>query len=68
VLGIKPSKENWARVGGIIVDGLPDLIQMPAAPRPEFQPGRFGEMTLRADGQVLAQQDIRLEREGVAYG
>ena len=26
------------------------------------------EMTLRADGQVLAQQDIRLEREGATYG
>jgi hypothetical protein len=68
VLGIKPSKENWARVGGIIVDGLPDLIRMPSAPRPDFRPGSFGEMTLRADGKVLAQQDIRLEREGVAYG
>jgi hypothetical protein len=68
VLGIKPSKENWARVGGIIVDGLPDLIRMPSAPRPEFRPGSLGEMTLRADAQVLAQQDFRLEREGVAYG
>jgi hypothetical protein len=68
VLGIKPNKENWARVGGIIVDGLPDLIRMPSAPQQEFRPGSFGEMTLRADGQVLAQQDIRLEREGVAYG
>jgi hypothetical protein len=68
VLGIKPSKENWARVGRIIVDGLPDLVRMPSAPRPEYRPGSFGEMTLRADGKVLAQQDIRLEREGVAYG
>ncbi len=68
VLGIKPSKENWARVGRIIVDGLPDLIRMPSAPQPEFRLGSFGELTLRADGQVLAQQDIRLEREGVAYG
>ncbi len=68
VLGIKPNTQNWARLGGIIVDSLPDLIRMPSAPRPEYRPGSFGELTLRADGKVQAQQDIRLEREGVAYG
>jgi hypothetical protein len=68
VLGIKPSKENWARLSGIIVDSLPDLIRMPSAPPPDLRPGSFGAMTLRADGQVLVQQDIRLEREGVTYG
>ena len=67
VLGIEPSRPNWVRVAGIIHDGLPDLIRMPSAPPAEFHRGAVGAMTLRADGQVLAQQDIRLEREGVTY-
>ena len=68
VLGIEPSRPNWVRVAGIIHDGLPDLVKMPSAPPAEFHRGSFGEMTLRADGQVLAQQDIRIEREGATYG
>lgn len=67
VLGIEPSRPNWGRVAGIIHDGLPDLVRMPSAPPAEFHRGAVGAMTLRADGQVLAQQDIRLEREGVTY-
>lgn len=67
VLGIEPSRANWVRVAGIIHDGLPDLIRMPSAPPAEFHRGSIGEMTLRADGQVLAQQDIRIEREGATY-
>lgn len=68
VLCIEPSRPNWVRVAGIIHDGLPDLIRMPSAPPAEFHRGSFGQMTLRADGQVLAQQDIRIEREGATYG
>lgn len=68
VLGIEPSRANWVRVAGIIHDGLPDLVKMPSAPPAEFHRGSYGEMTLRADGQVLAQQDIRIEREGATYG
>jgi hypothetical protein len=67
VLGIEPSRANWVRVAGIIHDGLPDLVKMPSAPPAEFYPGSVGAMTLRADGQVLAQQDIRIEREGATY-
>ena len=62
------SEANWVRVAGIIHDGLPDLVKMPSAPPAEFHRGIFGEMTLGADGQVLAQQDIRIEREGATYG
>ena len=68
VLGIEPSRRNWVRVAGIINDGLPDLVKMPSAPSAEFHRGSFGQMTLRADGQVLAQQDIRIERVGATYG
>lgn len=68
VLGIEPSRPNWVRVAGIIHEGLPDLVKMPSAPPAEFHRGTFGEMTLRADGQVLAQEAIRIEREGATYG
>jgi len=68
VLGIESRRRNWVRVAGIIHDGLSDLVKTPSAPPAEFHRGSFGQMTLRADGQVLAQQDIRIERVGATYG
>lgn len=69
VLGIEPSRPNWARVASIIHEGLPDLIRMPGAPQRELMNAAIGSMELRADGKTIAQQDIRLEREGGAsYG
>jgi hypothetical protein len=68
VLGIEPSTPNWSRVASIIHEGLPELIRMPSAPLPEYLRGSFGHMELRADGQVIAGEDIRIEREGAAYG
>lgn len=68
VLGIEPSRPNWVRVATIIHEGLPDLIRMPSAPLPEQYAASIGSMQLRADGQVLAEQDVRLEKEGVQYG
>jgi hypothetical protein len=68
VLGIEPSRSNWVRVATIIHEGLPDLIRMPSAPPPEQYAGSIGSMQLRADGQVLAEQDVRLDKEGVHYG
>lgn len=68
-LNLEPSRPNRARVISIITGWLPDLVRMPAAPEPEFAPGTFGQMVLRADGKVLAGQEIRVEREGGAqYG
>jgi hypothetical protein len=68
VLGIEPSPTNCRRIAGIIIDGLPDLIRMPSAPSTEYYNTSMGSMTLRANGQTVAQQDIRLEKEGVSYG
>ncbi|GAA4400399.1 hypothetical protein [Quisquiliibacterium transsilvanicum] len=68
VLGIEPSRPNWVRVATIIHEGLPDLIRMPSAPLPEQHAASIGSMQLRADGQVLAEQDVRLDKEGVQYG
>lgn len=67
VLGIEPTPTNCRRVAGIIIDGLPDLIRMPHAPDKEHYGASFGTLELRADGQPIAAEEIRLEKEGVAY-
>lgn len=68
VLGIEPTPINCRRIAGIVIDGLPDLIRMPAKPPTEFHRASFGRMELRADGQTLAEEDIKVEKEGVTYG
>ncbi|MBI5255421.1 MAG: hypothetical protein HY855_02900 [Burkholderiales bacterium] len=68
VLGIEPSDMNVHRIISIVNDALPDLVRMPSAPAKEFRPGTFGHLELRADGQLMGGEEIRLEREGVAYG
>lgn len=68
VLGLEPSRANWVRVASIIHEGLPDLIRMPSAPPAEYLRGSMGSMELRADGQTIAGEDIRIEREGATYG
>lgn len=68
VLGIEPNTANWSRIASIINESLPDLIRMPSAPPAEYLRGSFGHMELRADGQLIAGQDVRIEREGVSYG
>lgn len=67
VLGIEPNKTNWVRIATIINEGLPDLIRMPASPEKEFHNHSFGRMILRADGQVMAEELIRLEKGGANY-
>lgn len=68
VLGLEPSRPNWVRIATIINEGLPDLTRMPSAPLPEYLRGNFGRMAIKADGQMIAEQDIKIEREGVEYG
>ena len=68
VLGIEPSTANWVRIATIIHEGLPDLIRMPSAPMPEYLRGSMGQMILKEAGQVVAGEDIRVEKEGVLYG
>lgn len=67
VLGIEPSKANWVRVATIINEGLPDLVRMPSAPERELQKHAIGEMKLIADGQQIAGEDIRLEKDVATY-
>lgn len=69
VLGIEPSRRNWARLASIINEGLPDLITMPSAPLPEYERAAIGELKLMADGKQIGGEDIKLEVEsGAIYG
>lgn len=68
VLGIEATPHNCRRIAGIIIDSLPDLIRMPSSPPQEFHNESYGKLTLKADGQVMAQEDIRVEKEGARYG
>lgn len=68
-LKLEPSRPNRARVISVITGWIPDLIRMPGAPEPELTSASFGQMVLRADGKVIAGEEIRLPREGGAtYG
>ena len=68
VLGLEPNRANWVRVASIINEGLPDLIRMPSAPPTEYMHGSMGHMQLRVDGQTVAGEEIRIEKEGASYG
>jgi hypothetical protein len=68
VLGIEPTPVNCRRVAGMVIDGLPDLIRMPSKPPAEYYRPSFGNMELRADGQTIAADEIRIEKEGASYG
>jgi hypothetical protein len=68
VLGIEPSPWNCRRIAGLVIDGLPDLIRMPSSPPKEYHRANFGHMELRADGDLIAAEDIRMEKEGATYG
>jgi hypothetical protein len=69
VLGIEPTAQNARRIAEIVIDGLPDLIRMPTAKEKEMREASFGKLQLRADGQLLAEEDIKVEKEaGATYG
>lgn len=69
VLGMEPNRSNWVRVATLIHEGLPDLVRMPSAPPQEYLSGSYGKLELRADGKLVAGEDVRLEaEEGATYG
>jgi hypothetical protein len=69
VLGMEPSPNNWMKLATVILDGLPDLIEMPSAPTPELMRETIGQMKLMADGQLMGGEEIRLTAEsGASYG
>lgn len=69
VLGMEPSPNNWMKLATVILDGIPDLIEMPSAPPAEMMREAIGEMHLLADGVKIGGEEIRLESEsGAMYG
>lgn len=68
VLDIEPSKTVAARIASIILEGLPDLIEMPSAPDPEKSSNSMGQVQVKIDGQTVNAEDVRPENEGVTYG
>jgi len=58
----------WYKIATIIIDGLPDLIEMPSAPdEKEYYSGSHGQMILSADGKPIAAEEIRIEKSGAEY-
>lgn len=67
VLGIEPSKPNVFRIISMVNDRMQDFVRMPSSPPLEKLMGSHGAMTLKADGKVIAKDDIRLDDEGAQY-
>lgn len=68
VLGIEATPRNARRIISIVNDGIPELLTMPSAQPPEFVPGTFGSLIVRADGKEIGGEAIRLEDGGAQYG
>jgi hypothetical protein len=67
VLGIEGNPSNCRRIAGIVNDSILDLVRMPSAPPKEYLRSSFGHMELRADGEVMSREDIKLEKDGAEY-
>lgn len=68
VLDLEPSRATAAKVASIILEGLPDLIEMPSAPDPTKTGQNLGAVQVRADGELIAERDVQPDDEGVSYG
>lgn len=68
VLGMEPSRSNCFRIISMVNDRMQDFLRMPSAQPPEKMAGIFGEMTLKADGKIMRQEGIQLDKEGASYG
>lgn len=68
VLGIEPSRPNWVPVSTIIYEGRPDIVRMRSATPAEQHEASFGRMELRADGDLVNEAEVRLDKEGALYG
>lgn len=69
MLDMEPSRANRARVISIITGWVPDLVRMPSAPLPEMSSVSQGEVSLSVDGEVVREEEIKVEVEaGAKYG
>jgi hypothetical protein len=68
VLGMEPSPNNWYKLAKVIVEGLPDLLEMPSAPTDKILMPTLGEARMYANGELVGGDEIRLEKEeGMSY-
>ncbi len=68
VLGMEPSPNNWVKLATIIMEGLPDLIEMPSEADAMLSRATYGEMKLMEDGKLIAGEEIRMPVEtGATY-
>jgi hypothetical protein len=67
VLGMRPVPNNWVKIASIIIEGLPDLIEMPTGPEAEQYKTSFGKVALRANGEIVSETDIKVDKQGVLY-
>lgn len=68
VLGMEPSPNNWFKLANVIIEGLPDLIEMPSEPEALLSRATFGEMKLLENGKLIAGEEIRMPVEsGASY-
>ena len=67
VMRMDETTSTWRRVADIIMNYLPDLIRMPAAPEPEKLDSAIGTVSLRADGELLHSEDIKIDKPVLEY-
>ena len=67
VLGMDETTSTWVRVADIILNYLPDLIRMPAAPEPEKMLSVVGAMHLKEDGKIIRSEDMVLDKPVPEY-
>lgn len=67
-LELEPTRQNRARIIGIVTGWIPELVSMPSAPPDQFLKGSIGSMILRADGKEIAAEEVRIQDKGASYG
>lgn len=64
-LGFEDSKFSAHQIADIIIEGLPDLLEMPPMPTQEQKLGQaIGEMLIKVDGQVIKHEEITMPDMG----
>jgi len=64
-LGFEDSKFVAHQIADIIIEGIPDLIEMPPEPSQEHKfEEAIGEMLLKVDGQVIKHEEITMPDMG----
>lgn len=60
-MGLDPTPDTIRAIVDAVIDGLPDLVEMPPAP-PSLDPlagQALGDATIQVDGETIAEQEIR---------